>query len=388
MKRNFSWIITLTVLLIAACGTGASDATAEPIPEVVSSSAITAEGTLMPWRSVELAFAQGGVVQQVFIQSRERVSEGDVILELIGVDSARAELAAAQLEEILARQALDALHRNALSSLSKIEQALLQAQKAYENEANGWHLGNKDDATDLEFKIDDYVTTEENYREAQDKLDDVLNLDVDNHERLDAQEEYDKEKTALAEAYSDLKKGLAENEKSIDAELADLLNAISNLEAAREVQERLNTDNLDPEVLAATRARLDAAATHVTAAEAALALYELRAPFNGVLLRSDLNVGETALPMSPVAFVADTSHWIVKTKDLAEVDVSKVSVGASALVKLDAFPNQEFTGTVTEVNPVGRLYLGDMTYQVTIALDEARPDFLWNMSAVVTIVKE
>lgn len=385
MKIKIFSLLTLTALLLAACGADSTEPAVEPDTEEVSPTTVTAEGTLMPRRSAELAFAQGGVVNEVFVQLGERVSAGDVIVQLIGVDSAKAELAAAKLEQTLALQALDALYRNALQSSSKTEQALMKAQEAYESEANGWNLGNEDEATDLELSIEDYVIAEENYREAHEKLDEVLDLDEDNHDRLEAQEEHDKETASLAEAYSDLRTALAENDRSLNEEHINLLTAISNLESARELQERLNSDNLDPEILAAAQARLDAASAHVAAAEAAVELYELRAPFNGILLSSDLTIGETVLPMTPVAFVADTSQWIVKTKDLAEVDVANVAVGDPAQVKFDAFPDEEFTGTVTEVNPVGKLYLGDMTYQVTLELEEADSRFKWNMTAVVNI---
>jgi hypothetical protein len=36
---------------------------------------------------------------------------------------------------------------------------------------------------------------------------------------------------------------------------------------------------------------------------------------------------------------------------------------------LDAFPGEEFSGTLVEIDPVGREYLGDMTYQVIVQLD-------------------
>jgi len=385
MNGKILSLLTLTALLLTACGADVSTPTAEPVADVSSAATVTAEGTLMPKQSVELAFAQGGVVKEVFVQSGERVSEGDVIVQLIGTDSARAELAAAQLEQTLAQQALNALYRNALQSSSKTEQALMKAQEDYESEANGWNLGNKEDATDLELSIEDYVIAEEDYRDAHKKLDDVLDLEESDRDRRDAQEEYDTEKEILTDAYADLKASLAENNKSLDEELTNLLAAISNLESARELQERLNSDNLDPEVLSAAQARLDAASAHVAAAEAAVELYELRAPFSGVLLSSDLTVGETAPPMMPVAFVADTSQWVVKTKDLAEVDVANVSVGDSAQVKFDAFPDEEFTGTVIDVNPVGKLYLGDMTYQVTIELEDVDSRFMWNMTAVTDI---
>lgn len=386
MKRTFLSSLVLTAVLITACGNGNTPApTAVPAADETSPNSITAEGTLLPGQSAELAFAQGGVVKEILVQPGEHVAEGDVIARLIGIESVQAELAAAKLEQTLAQQALDAIHRNALLTSSKTEKALLDAQEAYESEANGWNLGNEDEATDLEMRIEDYVVAEADYRDARQKLNDVLYLDKDERKREDAQEDFDTEKENLTGAYTDLKTALAENEKPLDEELTALLGAISNLESARELQARLDDSNLDPETLAAAEARLAAATTRITAAEATVELYELQAPFNGELLRLDLTAGETALPMTPVAFVADTSHWIVETKDLAEVDVANIALGDFVSMKLDAFPGEEFTGTVTKINPVGKLYLGDMTYQITVTLDETDPRFLWNMTAVITL---
>ncbi len=389
MKRTFISILMLTAFLITACeGNGAAAQTAEPNTNEITPTTVTAEGTLLPERTAELAFPQGGVVKEILVQAGDQVAEGDVIARLIGIESVQAELAAAKLEQTLAQQALDSIHRNALLTSSQVEQALISAQKIYESEANGWNPGNRDEATDLELSIEDYVIAEDDYHDARQKLDGVLYLNEDDRDRRDAQEDFDTEKESLAEAYADLKTVLAENEKPLDEELTDLLSAISNLETAREMQDRLDDSNLDPEVLAAAEARLEAAFAHVAAAETAVEYYELHTPFSGSLINTDLTLGETAQPMIPVAFIADTSHWIVKTKDLAEVDVAKVSVGDSATVKLDAFPDEEFTGVVTEINPIGKLYLGDMTYQITVMLDEADPRFLWNMTAVVTVNTE
>ena len=389
MKRIFPSSLILIAFILTACdGNGTVVPIAEPAVNETNPTTVTAEGTLLPERTAELAFPQGGVVKEILVQSGEQVVEGDVIARLIGIESVQAELAAAKLEQTLAQQALDSIHRNALLTSSQTEQALLNAQKVYENEANGWNPGNRDEATDLELSIEDYVIAEEDYRNARQKLNDVLYLNEDDRDRRDAQEDFDTEKESLAEAYADLKTVLSENEKPLDEELTALLSAISNLESARELQARLDDSNLDPEILTAAEARLEAANAHVAAAEAAIEYYELRTPFSGSLINTNLTLGETALPMTPIAFIADTSHWIVKTKDLAEVDVTKVSVGDSVTVKLDAFPDEEFTGVVTEINPIGKIYLGDMTYQVTITLDEVDARFLWNMTAVVSILKK
>lgn len=389
MKRTFISILMLTAFLITACnGNDTAEPTAEPTAIETALTTVTAEGTLLPERTAELAFPQGGVVKEILARPGEQVVEGDVIARLIGIESVQAELAAAMLEQTLAQQALDSIHRNALLTSSQTELALISAQKIYESEANGWNPGNRDEATDLELSIEDYVIAEEDYRDVRQKLNGVLYLNEDDRDRRDAQEDFDNEKESLAEAYVDLKTVLSENEKPLDEELTALLSAISNLESARELQARLDDSNLDPDVLAAAEARLDAADAHVAAIEESIEYYELRAPFSGFLVNTDLTLGETALPMTPIAFIADTSHWIVKTKDLAEVDVAKVSEGDSVTVRLDAFSDEEFTGIVTEINPIGKLYLGDMTYQVTIMLAEADARFLWNMTAVVSIKTE
>ncbi len=389
MKKTLLSVLALISVLITACGNvNTPMPTGIPIAKETPLITVTAEGALLPEQSAELAFAQGGVVKEILVQPGERAAKGDVIARLIGIESVRAELAAAKLEQTMAQQALDAIHRNALLTSSQTEQALLNAQKSYESEANRWNLGDEDKATDLELRIEDYVIAEEDYRDAREKLDDVLHLAKDDRKRQDKQEDFNAEKETLAEAYADLKTAVTENNKSLDEKITDLLGAISVLEIAREMQSRLDDSNLDPEIITAAETRLEAATARVVAAEAAVETYELRAPFNGELLRLDLNVGETALPMTPVAYFADTSDWIVETKDLAEVDVANIAVGDFASIKLDAFPDEEFTGKVTEIDPVGKLYLGDMTYQVTIVLDEPDRRFLWYMTAVVTVNAE
>ena len=112
---------------------------------------------MLPERTAELAFPQGGVVKEILARPGEQVAEGDVIARLIGIESVQAELAAAKLEQTLAQQTLDSIHRNALLTSSQTERALLDAQKVYENEANGWNPGNRDEATDLELGRNNFV---------------------------------------------------------------------------------------------------------------------------------------------------------------------------------------------------------------------------------------
>src|SRR5512139_3040299 len=98
MKRRFITILVLIVLSLTACGEEISSTpTARPAAVETGPNAVTAEGTLLPGRNAELAFAQGGVVKELLFHPGEKVVGGDVIARLVGVESVQAELASAKL---------------------------------------------------------------------------------------------------------------------------------------------------------------------------------------------------------------------------------------------------------------------------------------------------
>lgn len=389
MKKLTLTLALFTLLLTACAGTATPTPTESPLaPAETQPNIVTAEGTLRPAPSIELAFAQGGLVAEVLARPGDKVAAGDVLARLVGIETVQAELAAGQLAQTQAEQALEQLKRNVLLTAAQSEQALLAAQSLYENESDGWDIDNLESASDLELGLEDYILTEQDYREARDKLTNLLSKDESNRERRSAQTDFDREAQSLAEAYADLLKDVAANEHPLTEKQANLLAAIAALEVARENHSRLDSQNLDSETLALTEARLDAATAHVTAAQAALAFYELRAPFAGTILHLDLKPGQATQPGLPVVWLADTSRWVVETKDLAEIDIARVAIGQNATVKLDAFPNEEFPATVTAINPIGQEYLGDRTYQVTLTLNQPDPRFLWQMTATVSITTE
>lgn len=344
-------IFVLVAVLLAACGTTNTPApTVEPEAHEVELSTVTAEGTLLPAPSVELAFAQGGVVSEILAQPGETLAAGDVIAQLIGLETVQAELAAAQLELASAKKALNDLQNAGSAELAQAAIDLKDAKEEYDEAVDYLdYLKNEDKVPQTETRR--FII--QNWKGYQYRI-------KTKHFKGPAPEDWIIE---------------AENDLALDK---------ARLDEAQRTYDRLK-DGVDAEQLPVLEARLNAAHANVTAAEAAIELYELRAPFDGVLLSLDLAVGESVAPTLPIAFLADTSLWIVETKDLAEIDVADVAIGDKATIQLDAFPGEEFQGTVTEIDSVGREYLGDITYKVTLTLDEADPRFLWNMTATVNI---
>lgn len=388
MKKAIGTMMTLAVLLSACNGSFTPTASAQTEPTTPPALTVEAEGKLLPDPRVELAFAQNGIVSEVYAEAGEQVSAGQALARLVGFDSAEAAVTAAEEVLLQARQELTDLKRAAVQSTGETELALRQARKAYDSAASGWSVGDEDDATDLELALDDYIEAEDDYYEALEDVTDLLGRNDSNQKRIDAEDDLERYEALLTTAYTDLQQVAGSQAYPLEEKPAKILAAIGVYEQARAAQARTNAENLDPEHLALAEAAVDSAEDSLAAAEETAELFAIRAPFDGLALSVKPQVGETALAGSPAVYLADPSTWVVETKDLAEVDIARVKIGQSAQVELDGLPGEIFSAHVTEIDPVGREYLGDMTYQVTLVMDEPDARFMWNMTAVVTIVVE
>jgi multidrug resistance efflux pump len=129
----------------------------------------------------------------------------------------------------------------------------------------------------------------------------------------------------------------------------------------------------------------------VDAAQVALDNQTLTAPFAGTVADVTVELGEIVSPGVPAAIVADLSGWLVETTDLTELDVVAVAVDQTADVRADALPDDVFTGVVTDIASDAEEVRGDITYRVTLRLDddaEALEKLRWGMTVFVTLDTE
>lgn len=162
---------------------------------------------------------------------------------------------------------------------------------------------------------------------------------------------------------------------------ARLAAADSALEVANARLEILvQNGGIDPAALQAAESRVTAAASALTAAQNAATL---SAPVDGVVSYLDLRVGQLLPAFTPVMSVFEPANWIIQTDNLTEIDVVNVQVGQKVLVNLDALPDLALDGTVTRVNSRYEEKRGDITYTVTIALDQSDPRMRWGMTGAV-----
>ncbi|MCK6566636.1 MAG: hypothetical protein DCC59_15800 [Chloroflexi bacterium] len=113
----------------------------------------------------------------------------------------------------------------------------------------------------------------------------------------------------------------------------------------------------------------------------------LTAPFAGSVISVDISPYEIATPGQTLVVVGDLSNYRIETTDLSERDVTKVRVGQSATVTIEAL-GEEFTGKVVDIARVSTELGGDVVFKVTIELDKQPSGLLWGMSADVEIATE
>ncbi len=75
----------------------------------------------------------------------------------------------------------------------------------------------------------------------------------------------------------------------------------------------------------------------------------LYSPIAGIILDSNLEIGEMAFPGTPVVTIADlTRSWMYVYVN--EVKLGLVKIGQDAEVKIDSFPDKIFTGKVVSIS--------------------------------------
>lgn len=138
-----------------------------------------------------------------------------------------------------------------------------------------------------------------------------------------------------------------------------------------------------------TRAQLDAAVASgraaraaVSALEAKLDQFTIRAGIAGVVLKREAEPGDLAIPGSRLFELGDPAKARV-TATVDERDIIRVTTGQEALLSTDALPNRILRGRVTEITPGGDP--DQRAFRVYIALEDVE-DLPFGLTLEVNIV--
>ncbi len=130
---------------------------------------------------------------------------------------------------------------------------------------------------------------------------------------------------------------------------------------------------------------IEAAQAKVDAAESAVKMAKVTAPFNGTVTQVDAKAGDE-VNSGIVSFRVDDLSQLKVKVEIPEVDVNRVKVGQRVELTFDAVLGSKYTGTVTEVEPVGTDNQGVVNFTVTIELNDGDGEVRPGMTAAVNIV--
>jgi HlyD family secretion protein len=124
-----------------------------------------------------------------------------------------------------------------------------------------------------------------------------------------------------------------------------------------EAQQRVQviTSQIDASVhtISVMESSLAAAEANIARAERDLENTIIRAPMDGVITVQDAEVGEAVLGMvsnmgTRIMTISDLSRMVMKAK-VPESDIADVAMGQDSRIHINAYPDEEFSGTVTKI---------------------------------------
>ncbi|MBL8983067.1 MAG: efflux RND transporter periplasmic adaptor subunit [Gemmatimonadetes bacterium] len=171
---------------------------------------------------------------------------------------------------------------------------------------------------------------------------------------------------------------------------AEIKKANANLMSDEQLEQLKTQVEVNQALLEAQNHNVDQAVAAVKDAKSKLSKTVITAPMTGRITRLAVEEGETAVPgnfnkdAALLLTIADMSVLETKVK-VDETDVSRIALGDSAVIQIDAFPDTTFLGKVVEIsNSSVRAATAASTdqaidYEVTIQLlnppADTRPDF-------------
>lgn len=110
------------------------------------------------------------------------------------------------------------------------------------------------------------------------------------------------------------------------------------------------------------------------------------AEYSGVITELGLSVGDTLTQGSTLMTVKDYGEASV-TVSVDDDDIDNIEVGDSVNVTVSAFPDEQFTGTVSEIGEAQtNAYLSEVTYEVTVDIDGDVSGIYSGMTSDVTFI--
>ena len=387
--RVLDLLLIAAVLVLPACSQTTPDLTEESnsanledFPPVVS-----ATGIVLPSKKVVLSFPTPGIVAAIMVEEGEMVEKGKTLMALEGREQAHAALDATRLELILANQNLDEVRRTAELVSAQTQLALANAQDAFEDAEYNWRVqqeGYRASQSTIDATQASLVIAEEEVDRAKSNYDSYSGRSEDDAQRAMALIALSSARSARDAALRNLNWYLGHPTETDQAILdAKLSITEAELGVAEQNWERVK-DGPDPETLERVEARVATAKAQVKAAETAISLLILEAPFAGTVSEIHTQEKEWVAPGQPLIVFADLQTLRVETTDLNEIDAAQIEIGDFAIITFDALADTVVEGQVVYIASKSTEGSG-VNYKVILELNDVPEKVRWGMTAFVDI---
>ena len=402
-KATTPILLFIIALVLAGCGSfGSSTAPTEPQFETVSvtrdtiASTVSATGSIEPDEQISLAFGTSGRIAKVYVSVGDSVAAGQLLAEIDTTDLTLAlaqsrvtlEINEAQLAKLEAPPKTSDIA--AAQAAVQVAQAGVAAAEASLNSAQAGYSQLLASSSSAQQTVDEanVRTAEANLKTAQQAYNQVRHFanigalpQSAELERATIAYEAAKAQTALSNEGPD--------QSQIASALSQIAQADSGLRQSQSslitAQNTLQTllDGADVNDLTIARAQVRQAQLNVIQSENNLDNAQLIAPFDGIVTQieireNELSSGSTALTLTnPNRFHMDVL--------VDETDVRQIQIGQPVRITVDALPNTEVTGMVTQIASTADNVSGVIAYQVTIVPEFTDEALRSGMSATAIV---
>jgi len=196
-------------------------------------------------------------------------------------------------------------------------------------------------------------------------------------------------------SYSNLKSTASQidtMQPKIESDVSAVYAGVKSLQSGKDAID--NVKDTTPDKIETAQRAVTAAQNTVAKKETALAKaqeelakYAVDSPYNGLIVAmGDLNPGDTVSSNTTLATIITTQKIVELT--LNEIDAAKVKAGQKVTLTFDALPDISITGKVSEIDTLGQVSQGVVSYGVKISFDTDVAEVKPGMSVTADIITQ
>lgn len=296
-----------------------------------------------------------GTVSNVLIDEHQRIKKGDILVQLdpedhrVEVNEAEASFAQAQHQAAAAKSKIE---QSSLSALGETAQAngAINAVQAEIVTAKSAVLQAGDQVRQSRARLKELVAQEEFARTDFQRYKTVY----ENH--AVTKQQYDKAQQTLQMQIAQreqAEESLRQSQKQELQAQSKVEEAIGRLQKSKgtftSAQAMVSQKRMDEDQYKGALSGISRYQATLNQAKLQLSYTKLSAPVNGRIAKKSVEIGQRVEPGQTLVSIVQDESWIMA--NYKETQVGRMRVGQEAEIKIDAFPDRVFKGTVNSLSP-------------------------------------